>query len=218
MEVTNAALNWALIVVGIITGLVAIIAPIAITVRLILTPIDRAAKLRNAPPRFSVGDFLCLFLAIQIPLAAISRLIEPSERNTFWLFTIATWIIGPLTWITCARTLSKAGIEKSSHRLLFMGFVMPVVYYGLSSFTCLCVTIVITAYSGPDAPTTTSSVLVSWAVLMMLLILSWYFTKNILSDIGRLESELGSRSDEGNAHLQIAAQQTSGGAQVTAIN
>ncbi len=48
-------------------GIAAAIAPLIWVARTILAPIDRAAKFRVAPVSFSIGDFLCLFLAIQLP-------------------------------------------------------------------------------------------------------------------------------------------------------
>jgi hypothetical protein len=197
MEALYAGLHVLFILTSIVAGLVAIIAPSTLVVRLILSPIDRAAKFRNAPPRFSVGDFLCLFLAIQIPLSAISRFVEPNERYTFWLFTVATWIIGPLMWVTSARTISKAGVVTGSHRLVFMGLVMPVVYYGLLPFTILSVDLVIIAFSGEDPRTPIGWVFITWSALAVLLILSRAFTNYMLRHVewsglvldSRLEAE-----------------------------
>ena len=61
------------IIAIILVGIALAAAPIIWISRQILAPIDRAAKFRKAPVRFSIGDFLCLFLAIQIPLAAVHR-------------------------------------------------------------------------------------------------------------------------------------------------
>ena len=64
---------WILAIV--VVGIVLAVAPVVWIARRILAPIDRAAKFRKAAVRFSIGDFLCLFLAIQIPLAAVHRFI-----------------------------------------------------------------------------------------------------------------------------------------------
>jgi hypothetical protein len=191
MDTTHAGSNLLFMLVGIVAGLAAIIAPTTLVVRMILSPIDQAAKIRNAPPRFSVGDFLCLFLAIQIPLSAISRFVEPEERYTFWLFTIATWIVGPLMWITGARTLSKAGVVTGFHRLVFMGLVMPVVYYGLLPFTILSVQFVMIVFSG-EYPMLIGWMFVAWSAIAGLLILSRTFTSYMLRHIELPSHELDS--------------------------
>jgi hypothetical protein len=123
----------------IVAVLVATLVPIAMIGRWILGPIDRAAKFRQAPVRFSIGDFLCLFLAVQIPLTLIYQLVGEEERPLFWLFTVITWVMAPIIWFACARALSKAGIAQGKHRFVFLGLIMPVVYYGLVPFIFLTV-------------------------------------------------------------------------------
>jgi hypothetical protein len=82
--------------------IVALLAPIVIVGRWILGPIDRAARSREAPVRFSIGDFLCLFLAVQIPLAVIYQFVGAAEERVSWIFTIVTWKIAPVIWFSCA--------------------------------------------------------------------------------------------------------------------
>jgi hypothetical protein len=103
----------------------------------ILKPIDDAAKFHNAPIRFSIADFLCLFLAIQLPLTLVHQIQGEETEVHFWVFTILTWLIGPIVWISCARALSRAGISNGRYRLVFMGLILPVVYYGLLPFVAL---------------------------------------------------------------------------------
>ena len=65
----------------VLLGIALAVAPIFWIARQILAPIDRAAKFRKAPVRFSIGDFLCLFLAIQIPLAAVHGFLGPDTME-----------------------------------------------------------------------------------------------------------------------------------------
>ena len=102
--------------------------------RWILGPIDRAAKARRAPARISIGDFLCLFVAVQLPLAFANRMRSEETEFYFWLFVYLSWIVAPVIWISCALSLSRAGITSSKHRFIFMGLVLPVAYYGLTPF------------------------------------------------------------------------------------
>jgi hypothetical protein len=123
--------RMALIPVGLV---VLTVWPLMWTVLRILRPVDQAAKERNLPFRFSLGDFLCLFWVVQIPLAFVFQ-IEGEETEAFyWIVTVIVWAVAPLVWITCARALSKAGISAGKHRFIFLGVVVPTVYYGLFPF------------------------------------------------------------------------------------
>src|SRR5215212_5775602 len=115
----------------VVAGILLAVAPATWIARLILSPIDRAAKFRRAPVRFSIGDFLCLFLAIQIPLAAVHRYLNEETMEAYWIFTIITWFVAHVIWYVGARTLSKAQVTASAPRFVFLGLIMPLVYYGL---------------------------------------------------------------------------------------
>src|SRR5262245_55512318 len=140
----------AMAITGVAAGLVAIFGPSVFAARSILAPIDRAAKHRQAPVRFSIGDFLCLFILIQIPLAFVFRIQygireasnsrEESVVNVgLWILTAALWIVGTVIWYMGSRTLSKAGVAHSGLRFVYLGLILPLVYYGLVPFTFLSV-------------------------------------------------------------------------------
>ncbi len=101
----------------------------------ILSPIDQRRKSRKIPVRFSIGDFLCLFVILQPPLLASrflsTRFVNEVEQRSFWTMTIIIWIIAPLIWFTCARALTRAEILNGLHRSVFLGLIVPLVYYGL---------------------------------------------------------------------------------------
>lgn len=126
----NAVFAVLILVLVVVTG----VTPIFWTVRRILRPIDQAAKARDAPFRFSIGDFLCLFWVVQLPLAFVFQLSGEETSVPYWLFTIVIWAVAPIVWITCARALSKAGISGGIHRFIFLAAVVPTVYYGLFPF------------------------------------------------------------------------------------
>jgi hypothetical protein len=124
-----------LIGILVFVGLILVIAWIG---KWILGPIDRAAKHRQAPARVSIGDLLCLFVVVQLPLTAVSQLRGSQDTEThFWMFTILAWVVAPIIWIACALALSRAGITSGKHRFAFMALVLPVVYYGLIPFMVL---------------------------------------------------------------------------------
>src|SRR5688572_5942452 len=108
--------------------------PLMWTVRRILRPVDQAAKERDAPFRFSLGDFLCLFWVVQLPLAFVMQIEGEETEPFFWVLTCVVWMVAPLVWVTCARALSKAGISAGKHRIFFLAIVLPTVYYGLFPF------------------------------------------------------------------------------------
>jgi hypothetical protein len=118
-----------LIFLGFFGGCVSLIFVIG---RLILGPIDRLAKARREPARIALSDFLCLFIAVQLPLTLVNLLNnDDQDGRYFWAFIILAWFVAPMIWYACASTLSRAGISSGKHRLVFMGLVLPIVYYGL---------------------------------------------------------------------------------------
>jgi hypothetical protein len=144
----------------------------------ILAPIDRAAKFRTAPMRFSVGDFLCLFLAIQIPLAFVYRFVGEDVTGYYWVLTILTWAIAPIIWIACGHTLSKAGITTSVHRFVFLGLIMPLVYYGVIPFTILGLSFLAAVVNPGDVPFRWIGP--AWLVLAMLFFVSGLFVRKMV--------------------------------------
>jgi hypothetical protein len=129
-----------LAVIGVVAGLAAIFGPSLFAARWILAPIDRAAKSRQAPARFSLGDFLCLFVIIQIPLAAVFRIGDGNDENrSLWMPMVIVWILGTVIWYMGSRTLSKAGVRRTWVRSVYLGLILPLVYYGLLPFTILSV-------------------------------------------------------------------------------
>jgi hypothetical protein len=156
--------------------------------RWVVMPIDRAAKIRNAPRRFSIGDFLCLFLAVQVPLTAIHLLIRAEERRMFWGFSIATWIAAPVIWYVCTQALSRAGINQGVYRAVFLGLVLPVVYYGLFPFVLLPF-VILSAIVSRDAVMLSllDTFVSSWVIITVLLWLSGLYTRWL---VRRLDHEL----------------------------
>jgi hypothetical protein len=183
---------WVLAVVAV--GIAVAFAPLFWLSRRILAPIDRAAKFRKAPVRFSIGDFLCLFLAIQIPLAGVHRFLSDDTMLAYWAFTIITWLVGPVVWYAGARTLSKAQITTSSHRFIFLGLIMPLVYYGLVPFSLLGL-----AFCGPLVGETDVPfrwMLPTWIVLAALFFLSARFVGWMLRQVPAEHASISDRQHD----------------------
>jgi hypothetical protein len=186
---------WIVLIVG--AGIALTLAPITWIARQILAPIDRAATFRKAPVRFSIGDFLCLFLAIQIPLAGAHGFVGGETMLAYWAFTIITWLVGPVVWYRGARALSKARVTRSSHRFVFLGLIMPLVYYGLVPFTILGLSFLAPLLG--HIPSQFQWMLLAWLVLASLFFVSGRFVRWMLQQVpsdeqpvsdGQHESEL----------------------------
>src|SRR6478735_10710111 len=166
MDNFSVLLQILLIIAGVAVFAAFALAPFFWIARYILVPIDRAATSRKAPVRFSIGDFLCLFLAIQIPLAVVHRFMSPDTMDAYWGFTVITWLIAPMIWYVGARRLSKARVTKVSHRFVFLGLIMPLVYYGVIPFTALGISF-LAAFS-EEAQLPFRALAVAWFVLATL--------------------------------------------------
>src|SRR4051794_3831196 len=190
----SVLLRVVLILAILVAGIALAIAPIIWIARQILSPIDRAAKYREAPVRFSIGDFLCLFLAIQIPLAAVYRFMGEATIGAYWTFTIITWLVAPVIWFAGARALSKAQVTTSSHRFVFLGLIMPLVYYGLVPFTLLGL-----ALLGPLAGDTNTPfrwLVPAWSVLAILFFVSGRYVQWMLQQVQSSDAPISDREHE----------------------
>jgi hypothetical protein len=71
------------------------------------------------------------------------HLVAGGEMDQFyWVLTVGVWAAAPLAWITVARALSKAGVSAGIHRMIFLGAVLPTVYYGLFPFMGMSIAVV----------------------------------------------------------------------------
>jgi hypothetical protein len=178
----------------VLVGIALAVAPIFWIARLILAPIDRAAKFRKAPVRFSIGDFLCLFLAIQIPPAGAHRFLGQDTMEAYWTFTIVTWFVAPVIWYAGARTLSKAQVATNSHRFVFLGLIMPLVYYGLVPFTVLGFIFLSPLVGQTDLPF--RLLLSVWFFLAILFYLSGRFVRWMLQQVPSNEPPISDKVHE----------------------
>jgi hypothetical protein len=164
----------------------------------ILVPIDRAAKARDGGRRISVSDFLCLFIAVQLPLTAASLLTNEDTKEYFWILTALAWTVAPLTWITCAMALSRAKITRGSHRLVFMGFVLPVVYYGIVPFAFLTTRAVDMVLTGQADRISSHLWLASaWVGMAAALIASGLYTNWLVNNTHQVETHPATNPDSG---------------------
>ena len=113
------------------------IATSASLVRLIGTwvfrPVDRAAKDREHPTQFTILDFFCLFFIIQLAMAVIHwqlGLGKGAQMYFVYLFDAFCWFACGALWLKSVQFMSRAGIQKPSHRVLFLAFIIPTTLVG----------------------------------------------------------------------------------------
>jgi len=86
----------------------------------ILRPLDEAARGRELPMQFTLGDFLGLVFLMQVPTWALML-----DRRLAWPIVVFGWIAFGLMWLFGVHTLSRAGVENPWHRVLFVAVVIP---------------------------------------------------------------------------------------------
>jgi hypothetical protein len=125
---------------------------------------------------------------LQIPLLASHFLAIDSDvdtdRRSFWVIVLITWIIAPLIWFICARTLSKAQVRNGLHRLIFLGLIVPFVYYALLPYLFLTGSIAsLFAGESPIATNQFGMVFFSWVGLTLMFFLCGLFTRWMLRQL-----------------------------------
>jgi hypothetical protein len=174
------------VLLSIVFGLACLVVTIFVIGRWIFSPIDRRGESRDAPLQFSISDILCLFVILQIPLIASHFLgtnsVIEEEQRSFWMITIIAWVIAPIIWFTCARALSKADIRNGRHRLIFLGLILPFVYYALIPFLFLTGGSIGWLFSREDPQDADPSVwvVVTWSGLACTFFLCGLLTRRIV--------------------------------------
>jgi hypothetical protein len=124
----------------------------------IVWPIERIARRVRRPVRFSIADFLCLFISIQVPLGFTVwynaeildfALVDQEDQLAFVRIVAGIFfILGILIWWGGVRAISFCGIYDSPRRMLFLGVIVPTVYYGLLPFALSVIACVMAISNG----------------------------------------------------------------------
>lgn len=86
----------------------------------VMRPLDTAAKSQKLPMRFTLADFMCLFVLVQTSAAGLLI-----EGYFGWVIVCFGWIAFGLMWALGVHTLSRAGVVNPWHRVLFLVLVVP---------------------------------------------------------------------------------------------
>ncbi len=98
----------------------------------VLGPLDRAAKNRWYPVQFSLADFLCLFILVDLSLGGIHSCVPKGDGVMGGAIAVdaVVVVLAALVWWTGVRTLSRAGIHGTWRRGFVLVVVIPVGYAG----------------------------------------------------------------------------------------
>lgn len=86
----------------------------------VLRPLDDAAKSHRLPMRFTLADFLCLFVLVQASAAGLMI-----EGRAGWIIVGFGWVALGSMWALGVHTLSRAGVVNPWHRAAFLLVVVP---------------------------------------------------------------------------------------------
>lgn len=103
----------------------------------IVGPLDRAARHHMRPTQFTMVDFLSLMFLFQLPMAAVRGWASVRDDPSMYVFYVFGWLATSAMWAFSVRTLSRAGIEKTWHRGIFLALVLPAAYFGSIVFTAI---------------------------------------------------------------------------------
>lgn len=92
----------------------------------VFRPLDTAAKGRRCPTQFTIVDFLCLFVIVQAPTALIHSKAMADAGGAIYLLDAFVWIACGLIWWKSVEVMSRAGIYRPWHRIVFLTVVFPV--------------------------------------------------------------------------------------------
>jgi hypothetical protein len=110
-------------------GLPASLIAVGLSLNWVLGPLDRAAKNRRYPVQFSLADFLCLFVEVQLALGGPALAFRSMEGKWMGLAVFVSIVIVAvvlLVWWTGVRTLSAAGIHGTFARALTLSVGIPI--------------------------------------------------------------------------------------------
>lgn len=110
---------------GLLLVLLAALILAAIMGRIILGPLQRAARRAGQPTQFFLTDFVWLLIQVQATLGLVSAFVE---RNPAWAFyTVLAFLGCALTamWWGAVRALSQAGVRGTLRRAVLILVLLP---------------------------------------------------------------------------------------------
>jgi len=144
-----------------------------------LRPLDQAAKGSTRPPQFTLVDFFCLFLLIQLPTGLIHGWLP--DYSAIWGLDAFAWGACGMMWWISVRTLSRAGVQNPWHRGIFLVLALPVAYFGSIVAGALPVVLFALVVEGHEHGRTIGLLAAIEAALCVALYACGWFTRRIVA-------------------------------------
>jgi hypothetical protein len=137
----------------------------------VVRPVDRAARGRRYPPQFSLFDFLCLFVLIQLPTGLVHGLLDArKELAAICILDAFGWGACSAMWWVSVRTLSQAGVSNPRHRAVFLLVALPIAVFGAIALPAVLVTMVALAVAPPSSGRAAVALLAGVAIALFVAI------------------------------------------------
>jgi hypothetical protein len=118
-----------------------------------LGPLYRAARHRRDTGQFTIADFLCLFVLVQIAVGIVHWIGGSSEGAVAADVVVLAFVA--MLWWSCVRTLNRAGIRPTWHRCVVLVAVMPTATIG-SVYSIVLALMVVAVLSEMSSATMTA--------------------------------------------------------------
>lgn len=147
----------------------------------VLGPLEQRGKRGQRRLQFTLGDWICLALMIQLWAAMVHSFVAIDGGGGALIMDIYGWGLGVILWFGVVQRLSAAGIRKTWYRGVALVVIYPLNVLGAIIAPSLLVTIV---YSLPGAavqPVVPVASAVALALLLAAMMGSAYFVRKIVA-------------------------------------
>jgi hypothetical protein len=154
----------------------------------VLGPLDRAAKNRRYRIQFSLADFLCLFVEVQLALGVPAFVFRGMDGNWMGLAVFVSIVIvavALLVWWTGVRTLSAAGVHDTFARAVTLSIGIPIGFAASVAIPLICLAMLASLDPSNHLPRAGLFLLVGLADALIIVGLG-YMTRRIVAGSNRL--------------------------------
>ena len=140
------------LIIGILIWVAGLGAMLALSGR-VLGPLEQRGKRRQHRMQFTLGDWICLVIMIQLWAAIVHSFVAivGQQGSGVFIADIYGWGLGVILWLGVVQRLSAAGIRKTWHRGVALVVIYPLNVLGAIIAPSLLVAVVF-SLPGSDAP------------------------------------------------------------------
>jgi hypothetical protein len=164
----------------------------------VLGPLDRAAKNRRYRVQFSLADFLCLFVEVQLALGVLALAFRGTDGKMTGLavfLSIVILAVVSLVWWTGVRTLSAGGIDGTFARALTLSIGIPIGFAGSIAIPAIAVAAFASLDSSNQLPRIGFFLLLALVDALIIFALG-HMTRHIVARSKRQQDAIHPRSPE----------------------